>query len=129
MTAFPSLGISDMDIVQALLCVLIALAWEIFTILRLSAKELRSSGEKLGGGISLQLEELTSLLEELTSLLETKFDNLTSEVESVQTLIEEMGSGRAASWHPSNSVQSGLAEVDRRVAESAHSDHATGERA
>ena len=47
MTAFPSLGIGEMDIVQALLFVLVYLAWRAFTLLRSAGRELGAELPKI----------------------------------------------------------------------------------
>jgi len=69
MTAFPSLGITDMDIAQALLCVLIYVVWRAFSALQ-------SAGKEIAGQ-----------LESLKSLLESKFEDLSRSLESIEALI------------------------------------------
>lgn len=76
MAAFPSLGITDMDIVQALLCVLVYLGWRVLTVLR-------SAGKELGA----QVLQIAAQLENLTSLLESNFEDLARSLELIKALI------------------------------------------
>lgn len=79
LTAFPLLGITDMDIVQALLVGLVFLAWKVF---RIQQSTLLQSAMN-----NTRMLEIANHLEALTLRLELKLEGLERSLESIEGLL------------------------------------------